>query len=73
MRHSHCGNIMIFISLIKFKGPAKSFGHRGLKLLSGIRVIAEGLAQRPRPEAPTRLELHLFKLNSPVYYPLATK
>ena len=38
--------------------------------MDGIRVIAEGLAQRPRPEAPTRLELHLFKLNSPVYYPV---
>ena len=46
----------------KFKGPAKSFGYRGMKLLAGIRVIAEGLAQRPRPEPPTRLELHLFKL-----------
>ena len=46
----------------KFKGPAKSFGYWGLKLLPGIRVIAEGLAQRPRPEPPTCLELHLVKL-----------
>ena len=34
----------------KFKGPAKSFGYWGLKLLPGIRVIAEGLDLRPRPE-----------------------
>ena len=27
----------------KFKGPFKSFGYWGLKLLPGIRVIAEGL------------------------------
>ena len=46
--------------LNKFKGPAKSFGYWGLKLLPGIRVIAEGLAQRPRPEPPTSLDLHLF-------------
>ena len=39
----------------KFKGPAKSFGHWGLKLLPGIRVIAEGLALRPRPEPPTHI------------------
>ena len=46
----------------KFKGPAKSFGYWGLKLLPGIRVIAEGLAQRPRPEPPTHLEFDPFKL-----------
>ena len=34
----------------KFKGPCKSFGYRGLKLLPGIRVIAEGLDLRPRPK-----------------------
>ena len=45
----------------KFKGPAKSFGYWGLKLLPGIRVIAKGLDRRPRPEASTHLELHLFK------------
>ena len=46
----------------KFKGPAKSFGYWELKLLPGIRVIAEGLAQRPRPEPLTHLELHMFKV-----------
>ena len=51
-----------FSPLKKFKGPCKSFGYWGLKLLPGIRVIAEGLAQRPRPEPPTCLELHLVKL-----------
>ena len=51
-----------FFLKLKFKGPAKSLGYWGLKLLPGIRVIAEGLAQRPRPEPPTPLELHLFKL-----------
>ena len=34
----------------KFKGPFKSFGYWGLKLLPGIRVIAEGLDLQPRPE-----------------------
>ena len=33
-----------------------------MKLLPGIRVIAEGLAQKPRPEPPTHLEIHLFTL-----------
>ena len=47
-----------FFYILKFKGPAKSFGYWGLKLLPGIRVIAEGLARRPRPEPPTHLELH---------------
>ena len=63
-----------FLIYNKFKGPAKSFGYLGLKLLAGIRVIAEGLAQRSRPEPPTRLELHLFKLKKathilPVFIP----
>ena len=39
-----------FLSAKKFKGPFKSFGYWGLKLLPGIRVIAEGLDLRPRPE-----------------------
>ena len=34
----------------KFKGPFKSFENWGLKLLPGIRVIAEGLDLRLRPE-----------------------
>ena len=49
-----------FFTFIKFKGPAKSFEYWGLKLLPGIRIIAEGLAQRPRPKPPTHLELHPF-------------
>ena len=53
---------MKFNSSQKFKGPFKSFGYWGLKLLPGIRVIAEGMAQRPKPEPPTHLELDLFKL-----------
>ena len=40
----------IFFLLTKFKGPFKSFGYWGLKLLPGIRVIAEGLDLRHRPE-----------------------
>ena len=55
-------SLLFFLIELKFKGPAKSFGYWGLKLLPGIRVIAESLAQRPRPEPPTPLELHLFKL-----------
>ena len=50
------------IFILKFKGPFKSFGYWWLKLLPGIRVIAESLTQRPRPEPPTPLELHLFKI-----------
>ena len=42
--------IFIENKLTKFKGPFKSFGYWGLKLLPGIRVIAEGLDLRPRPE-----------------------
>ena len=33
----------------KFKGPFKSFEYWGLKLLPGIRVIAEGLTSDPDP------------------------
>ena len=32
-----------FLLNTKFKGPFKSFEYWGLKLLPGIRVIAEGL------------------------------
>ena len=42
------------------KDAAKNFGYWELKLLPGIRVIADGLAERPRPEPPTSLELHLY-------------
>ena len=44
----------------KFKGPRKSFGYWGLKLLPGIRVIAEGLDLRPRPE-PYSFRINPFK------------
>ena len=32
----------------KFKGPVKSFGYWGLKLLPGIQVNDEGLARRAK-------------------------
>ena len=44
------GKILFYYYISKFKGPCKSFGYWGLKLLPGIRVIADGLDLRPRPE-----------------------
>ena len=44
---------LIFLEFfeLKFKGPCKSFGYWGMKLLPGIRVIAKGLDLRPKPES----------------------